>query len=141
MKTKYWFYLIAAVVGILIMLMLVDSFTQPGVQDLKGTYQELARYRNENNTGPVIRVFAVYTDEMRWDEMRSYGDFMPHTKYGNTRVFFFERALEDLRLFPDTPYFDEKWQKFCVASYEKTAMGQVNWQRYPFKANAEPEAL
>ncbi|WP_162342971.1 hypothetical protein [Cyclobacterium salsum] len=137
MKTNYWFYLIAGFVGILVLLMLVDSFTQPGVQDLKGDYQELAQYRNENNTGPVIRVFAVYSDEQLWDDMQSYGDYMPHTKYGNTRVFFFDRPLEELRLFPESPYFDEKWQSYCVASYEKTAMGQVKWQRYPFQTNED----
>lgn len=137
MKTNYWYYLIAVVAAGLMLLMLVDSFTQPGVQDLKGSYREFAQYRNENNTGPVIRIFAVYTEEMDWEEMRSYGDYMPHTKYGSTRVFFFDRPLEELQLFPDRPFFDQKWQQFCVASYEKTAMGQVRWQQYPFDSNAK----
>ncbi|SEJ49654.1 hypothetical protein SAMN05192553_104295 [Cyclobacterium xiamenense] len=129
MKTKYWRYLIGGIVAVLLLVMVYASLSQPGVQDLKGDYRELARYRNENNTGPVIRIFAVATDGKQWEEMRAYGDFMPHTKYGNTRVFFFDRDLGEIELSPEPPYFDAKWERYCIATYEKTAMGQVRWQQ------------
>ena len=84
MKTKY-------LIGVLILFVIVvmiwigfDTFTQPGVSDLDGQYTEVAHYRNENNTGPVIRIFAVYTPDSLWADMEAYGNFMPHTKYGNT---------------------------------------------------------
>ncbi|WP_163379889.1 hypothetical protein [Cyclobacterium sp. SYSU L10401] len=132
MKTNYWFYLIATVVGILVLVMVYDSLSQPGVADLKGDYRELAKFRNENNTGPVVRVFAVYTGERLWEDMRAYGDFMPHTKYGNTRVFFFDQELEDIRLSPEPPHFDARYRSACLAKYEKSAMGQVSFQQFPF---------
>lgn len=122
----------------LLLVMVYASLSQPGVQDLKGDYRELARYRNENNTGPVIRVFAVATTGRRWEEMRAYGDFMPHTKYGTTRVFFFDRELEGIHLYPEPPFFDAKWDRYCIASYEKTAMGQVKWQQ--LEASNLPES-
>lgn len=134
MKTNYWFYLIAAVVGILVVVMVYDSLSQPGVSDLKGDYRELATYRNENNTGPVVRVYAVYTKDRLWEDMRSYGDFMPHTKYGNTRVFFFDQSLEGIRLSPEPPHFDPELRIACVAKYEKSAMGQVSFQQFPFES-------
>ncbi|NHE58285.1 hypothetical protein [Cyclobacterium plantarum] len=134
MKTNYWFYLIAAAVGILMAVMVYASLSQPGVSDLKGDYRELAKYRNENNTGPVVRVFAVYTSDRLWEDMRAYGNFMPHTKYGNTRVFFFDQDLKDIRLSPEPPHFDPEFRKSCVAKYEKSAMGQVSFQQFPFES-------
>jgi hypothetical protein len=61
--------------GILIMWfalwfwIMVDSFSQPGVGDLKGEFKEVSFYRNENNTGPIIRIYAVYSPDSLWEEM------------------------------------------------------------------------
>ncbi|MBI0398622.1 hypothetical protein [Cyclobacterium marinum] len=132
MKTKNIIYLIAVMVGVLLVVIVYQSLNQPGVNDLNGDYTELAVYRNENNTGPVVRIFAVYTQDELWDDMRAYGDFMPHTKYGNTKVFFFNKALEGLELSPNSPYFPERFQEACLAVYEKTAMGGSSFKEYPF---------
>ncbi|SHN15141.1 hypothetical protein SAMN04488057_10898 [Cyclobacterium lianum] len=132
MKTNYLFYLIAAAVAILAAVMVYDSLSQPGISELQGEYRELETYRNENNTGPVVRIYAVYAKDSLWGDMRAYGDFMPHTKYGNTRVFFFAEELENIRLSPEPPHFDPQFRKVCLARYEKSAMGQVSFERYPF---------
>jgi hypothetical protein len=132
MKTKKLKYLIVFVVGVLLAVMVYQSLSQPGVQDLKGNYSELDVFRNENNTGPVIRIFAVYTDRKLWEDMRAYGDFMPHTKYGNTKVFFFDQPIDDIQLSPEAPYFQSAFQNFCIGRYEKTAMGETNFIKYPF---------
>ncbi|WP_339716581.1 hypothetical protein [Cyclobacterium amurskyense] len=132
MKSKNIIYLLAVLVGGLLMLIVYQSLSQPGVKDLKGNYTELASYRNENNTGPVVRIFAVFTDSEDWEEMRAYGDFMPHTKYGNTKVYFFNQPLDQLDLFPEAPYFKADFQEFCIGSYEKTAMGNSSFKKYPF---------
>ncbi|WP_339903553.1 hypothetical protein [uncultured Cyclobacterium sp.] len=130
MKTKNIIYLLAALVGVLLMVIVYQSLSQPGVNDLEGEYTEIAVYRNENNTGPVVRIFAVYTKAELWDDMRAYGDFMPHTKYGNTKVFFFDKAIEGLQLSPKAPYFPERFQDACLAVYEKSAMGGTSFTKY-----------
>src|SRR5690606_36739645 len=89
MKSKYIFYGIAVIVMVLVFWIGADTFTQPGIADLQGTYTEVSTYRNENNTGPVVRIYAVYAADTLWEDMEAYGNFMPHTKYGNTKVFFF----------------------------------------------------
>ncbi len=132
MKTNYWLYILFIVLGLLVVLIMYDTVTQPGVGDLEGNFQELGKIRNENNTGPVIRVYAVYTDS-GWEEMKAYGDFMPHTKYGNTKVYFFDQKFEEMDLNLEAPYFDTGFQSNCMAVYEKSAMGVANLQRYPFE--------
>jgi hypothetical protein len=133
MKTKNIIYLLAALVGVLLVVIVYQSLSQPGINDLEGKYTEIAAYRNENNTGPVIRIFAVYTKGELWDDMRAYGDFMPHTKYGNTKVYFFDKPFEDLKLSPIKPNFPERFQEACLAIYEKSAMGGTSFKEYPFK--------
>ncbi|MEX0884398.1 MAG: hypothetical protein WDZ72_13085 [Cyclobacteriaceae bacterium] len=133
MKTNYWVYLMMMVLGLLVVYMMYDTFSQPGVSNLEGHYQEINNIRNENNTGPVVRVYAVYTSDQNWDEMKAYGDFMPHTKYGNTKVFFFDQEMGRLDLNLSEPFFDNKYQSFCLAVYEKSSMGAVSFKRYPFE--------
>ena len=132
MKTNYWFYILFIVLGLLVVVILYDTFNQPGVGELEGNFQEISKSRNENNTGPVIRVYAVYTDA-GWEAMKAYGDFMPHTKYGNTKVFFFDQKLEEMDLNLKAQYFDTAFQSSCKAVYEKSAMGVANLQQNPFE--------
>lgn len=134
MKSKNIIYVIVVLVIIMIVWILGDTFTQPGIADLEGDYKEVATYRNENNTGPVVRIYAVYAADTLWEDMEAYGNFMPHTKYGNTKVFFFsDPAQTPPEVFPDPPYFDQKYQEHCVAQYEKSAMGETNFLRFPFQ--------
>ncbi len=133
MQGKKLFYFIGGIVLILIVWISAETLTQQGVVDLKGEFKEMAFYRNENNTGPVIRVYVVYTTDSLWSEMREYGDFMPHTKYGNTKVFFFtDKATTPSSIQGKEPYFKEEFQTSCIAKYEKTAMGEVRFTKYPF---------
>lgn len=134
MKSKYIIYSIAVLVIVLVFWIGADTFTQPGISDLKGTYSEVSTYRNENNTGPVIRIYAVYTADTLWEDMEAYGNFMPHTKYGNTKVFFFSDPEQTPKeVFPDEPYFDPQYQSYCVGKYEKSAMGETNMLQFPFQ--------
>ncbi|WP_194972485.1 hypothetical protein [Aquiflexum lacus] len=134
MSMKYLFYAIIIIISLIIFWIISDTFTQPGVSDLEGEYIEMAKYRNENNTGPVIRLYAVYSKDTLWNEMKEYGDFMPHTKYGNTKVFFFmDKSATPDKLRSTEPYFDSSFQDNCVAQYEKTAMGEVRFKKYPFR--------
>ena len=136
MKTKRIIYFFAGFVLIVIIYIAKESFTQPNVGDLEGRYTEHAHYRNENNTGPIIRLYAVSTPDTLWQEMEVYGNMMPHSKYGNTKVYFFKEGTDipdNIR--PEQPYFSEKYQDNCLGMYEKTAMGEVSFRKYPFTAN------
>lgn len=134
MSTRYVFYALIIVVAAIMIWIVSDMVTQPGIADLEGEYEELAFYRNENNTGPIVRIYAVYASDTLWDQMRSYGEFMPHTKYGNTKVYFFNSKEKTPKtLLPNEPNFDEVYNSYCVGFYEKSSMGQERFVKYPFR--------
>lgn len=134
MSAKKVFYLISAMVTFLVVWLIYESFNQPGVGQLEGEFRELAFYRNENNTGPIKRIYAVYTSSRNWEDLEQYGKFMPHTKYGVTTVYFFGTAAGSLKLLnPTPPHFEVRYQEDCIAVYEKNAMGQESFKIQPFK--------
>ena len=131
MKPKY------LALGALVLLLgwfIFDSLSQPGVGDLKGGFREVASYRNENNTGPIVRVLAVTVADTLWQQMRQYGDFMPYTKYGNTKVYFFRQGQPvPTEVRPGEVNFNPAFNQNCLAKYEKEVMGNVTFQRYPLR--------
>jgi hypothetical protein len=140
MKMQYLFYGIIIAVIFIIIWIGMDTFTQPGISDLKGTYSEVASYRNENNTGPVTRIYAVYAADTLWDDMKAYGNHMPHTEYGNTKVFFFsDPGHTPKELVPDLPHFDPRFEGFCIGKYEKSAMGEISIIKFPFRRNKKKD--
>jgi hypothetical protein len=126
-------YLLGIVIALLLIWIIADATNEPGVQDLPGNFEEVALYRNVNNTGPIIRIYAVTLTDTLWPEMQQYGNFMPHTKYGNTKVYFFRKGspVPD-KLTPGTENFSSDLKKFCLAVYEKDAMSTVSFRKYPF---------
>ncbi|WP_018477090.1 hypothetical protein [Pontibacter roseus] len=131
MKLKHILLLISAA---LIVWFIYDSFSQPSVDDLKGDFKEVAFYRNENNTGPIVRIYAVTVSDTLWQEMQQYGEYMPHTKYGNTQVYFFlDGQPAPKQVEPGQQNFDQQYQPYTLARYEKDAMGQESFKRYPFR--------
>jgi len=121
------------VLAVLAGYIIYDSTSQPNVNDLKGNFKEVSSYRNENNTGPIIRIYAVTVENTPWEEMQKYGDLMPYTKYGTTKVYFFEQGspFPD-KVVPDGQNFDARYNANCVAMYSKDANGQIAFSRYPF---------
>ena len=79
------------VIGVLVLLaiMLFSIFSQSDLDDFETEFIEIATVRNENNTGPVQRVYIVTVDRVNQEEMQRYGQLMPHSKLGNTKVYFF----------------------------------------------------
>ncbi|MBJ6117019.1 hypothetical protein JAO76_02375 [Pontibacter sp. BT310] len=131
MKLKH-ILILAAIV--LVGWFIYDSFSLPSVDDLEGDFKEVAFYRNENNTGPIVRVYAVTVADTLWQQMRQYGEFMPHTKYGNTKVYFFlEGSPVPDKVVAGDQSFEAQYQEFAVAKYEKESMGQVSFVQYPFR--------
>lgn len=134
MNTRRRKYLAGLVVAVLLIWFIADAVNQPGVQDLKADFEEVALYRNENNTGPIIRIYAVAVTDTLWDKMEKYGAFMPHTKYGNTKVYFFKKGLPaPQKLYPGTDNFDPQFKPYLLASYQKDAMGNINFAKFPLR--------
>ncbi|HEY0900163.1 MAG TPA: hypothetical protein VGD90_12580 [Sphingobacteriaceae bacterium] len=127
-------YAIFSVILLAAAWMIWDAVKQPGVQDLKGDFKELVFVRNEQNTGPVVRIYAVSVNDTLWQEMEKYGRYMPHTKYGVTKVYFFKAgspAPQQVSLEGDN--IPEEFKPGCIGRYEKNAMGQIVLSKYPFK--------
>lgn len=119
---------------IVIGYILWTSLSQPGPQALSGNFKELAFVRNEQNTGPVIRAYAVSVGDTLWHEMNQYGEYMPYTKYGTTTVYFFLNFNPSPASLSLTKgIMDEKFKVYCIAKYEKSTMGQVSLLRFPFR--------
>jgi hypothetical protein len=126
-------YIIFAILALVIGYIVFDSTSQPNVNDLKGNFKEVAAYRNENNTGPIIRIYAVTVQGNPWEEMQKYGDLMPYTKYGSTKVYFFdEQKPFPKTLDPGDQHFDASFNANCLAAYTKDPNGQVSFDKNPF---------
>lgn len=120
------FYLLTILVIVLVFWIGKESFTQPGLQQFEGKYKLLSSFRNENNTGPVVRIITVQALDSNKDWMRSFGDLQPHTKYGRTMVFFFTDEIDqEISLSPTEPYFTSGLKPYVIATYEKGPMGDV----------------
>lgn len=125
---------LAVLVLALILWMLKGTFFQPGTAELKAGFTAVSRYRNENNTGPVQYVFAVTVKDSIWSEMETYGNYQPHLKGGNTKVYYFmEGSRVPVQLSAGSPNFDAAYNPDCIAVYEKSAMGNTSLIRHPFK--------
>ena len=133
MLSKPTKYTLLGLTAALILYFIYDSFSLPSVDDLNGDFKEVAFYRNENNTGPIVRIYAVTVNDTLWEEMEAYGNYMPHTKYGTTRVYFFLNSQPaPSQVVPEQPNFDAQYNGNTLARYEKDAMGQISFVRHPF---------
>lgn len=132
-KAILWVVIITALI-----LVLWNVFTQPGPADLKGSFKEVAFIRNEQNTGPVIRAYAVTLSDTLWKEMIDYGNFMPYNKYGNTRVYFFlnKGPYPKQVTIGNNNNFDTKFNTYCIGLYQKDVMSQVSLKKTPFAAES-----
>jgi hypothetical protein len=136
MKNKKINIFLSILTLLLVGWMIKGTFTQPGIEDMKSGFKEITHYRNDNNTGPIQYVFAVSIKDTIATEMTTYGNFKPHHKGGNTKVYFF---MEGSKI-PSAvtggkqnfqPEFNESW----LYLYEKSAMGNVSLSKNPHYLN------
>jgi hypothetical protein len=132
-RNRFIFYLLAAIVGVVLFEIIRSSLSESGMEQFEGKYQEVGFLRNENNTGPVVRVYAIRVLDRKDDSwMNEFGTLQPHTKYGRTLVFFFsENIPNEVILSPREPYFPQEYQKYLLAKYEKTPMGESRFEVIP----------
>jgi hypothetical protein len=128
-SSRLIYSILAGIVAVLVIYIAKESFFQPGMDRFDGKYEELGNYRNENNTGPIVRLYAVKVLDNSDDWMKEYGNSLPHTKYGRTIVFFFGDEIDQkVELSPKEPYYMESMKPYLIASYEKTPMGEVRFK-------------
>ncbi|MFC3415559.1 hypothetical protein [Algoriphagus hitonicola] len=134
MKTnRIIFFVFAISVTALIAYITVESFSGRNLNQFEGKLEEMDFYRNENNTGPVLRIYAVKVYEADQEMMQEYAKLMPHTKYGRTMVFFFSDKIEEqVKVGPKEPYFDPVHNPFLLASFLKTPMSE---ERFNYLGN------
>lgn len=118
---------------IITLLILWNAFSQPGLNDFDTTFKEVDLYRNENNTGPVERIYLVTTNDSIWNEMERYSKLMPYSKLGTTKVYFFHQDHPfPTKALSGRVNFDERYNKYCLARYEKNSFGAESFSVFPF---------
>lgn len=133
MNKNRWIGLILSVV---LLLVAIDLLRQ-GQASFETNFVEVLSYRNPNNTGPIHRIYVISVSEENWDEMLQYGSRSPHSKYGMTTLYFFrEDGPLPTNINPIKPHIEADFEQHCLARYEKQAMGQENFERYPFNPNS-----
>jgi len=130
---KYKVYIL--VISVLIIIAIIwNTITEPGIKDLKSDFKEVVFIRNEQNSGPILRIYAVSLKAENWEEMEQYGNYMPHNKYGNTKIYFFLNSNKTPNSLKHGDInIDEQFNKYCIAIYEKDGMSQTSLKRYPFE--------
>ena len=104
---------------------MTESFSEQGIAAYQDQFEEVGYYRNENNTGPVLRIYAYQTQVEDPEVLKSFADLLPHTKYGRTLVFFVHESVNTpVVLSPESPYFPASLSPSIFAKYEKTPMGE-----------------
>ncbi len=119
---------------ILIALMIYSMFAEENIHDLKGDFKEVAFTRNENNTGPVVRIYAFTVADTLWSTMKEHTNLLPHTKYGTTEAYYFlnsDIAPESVNL--KHPKIAFEFESYCIAKTVKDGMGNVKIFPYPFR--------
>ena len=123
MKTNQIIFLAIAI--FLIGYISVESLSSGNLRQFEGKLEEMDFYRNENNTGPVLRIYSVKVIDADRAMMQDYAKQMPHNKYGRTMVFFFSNEIEEkVMIGPKDPYFDPVHNPFLLASFLKTPMSE-----------------
>ena len=131
LKNKKTYILLAAFIAVAIMLWNVAR--EPGIKDLPGNFKEVAFVRNEQNSGPVVRIYAVTVNGEYWKEMEQYGNYMPHTKYGTTRIYFFSDKKTYPTILTLGANIPANYRDNCIGIYEKNGMAQVLLRKHPYK--------
>ena len=126
MKRPSALIIILGITVFIILAMIVkESFSEQGIAAYQDQFEEVGYYRNENNTGPVLRIYAYQTQVEDPEVLKSFADLLPHTKYGRTLVFFVNESVKaPVVLSPESPYFPASLSSSIFAKYEKTPMGE-----------------
>lgn len=122
---KKRFLWLGLIILIIVYIVISDSSLLTNTKEIRGNFTETAFSRNENNAGPVIRLYAVKVDSPMVAEYEEYGNSMPHTEHGITKIFFFDTeqgSPEELSL--TAPHYDTTRYN-AIWVYQKNAIGET----------------
>ena len=121
--------LLGITVLIVLGVIVTESFSEQGIAAYQDQFEEVGYYRNENNTGPVLRIYVYQTQVEDQEVLKSFADLLPHTKYGRTLVFFVHESVKaPVVLSPESPHFPASISPSIFAKYEKTPMGEQQFE-------------
>lgn len=125
MKKKQFLWLgFFVVLTVVILVFDSKNFSQPS--KLEGGFKEVGFYRNENNDGPVVRIYSVTVKDPSIAKYEDYGNAMPYTLYGNTKVYFFDaKEQAPTKLVFNSPHFDTLNYK-AIKIYERNGANTVS---------------
>ena len=124
-RPKALIFVLGCVVLLLLGIIVKESFSETGIAAYKDQFEEVSFFRNENNTGPVLRIYVFRTEVQHPEVLKTFADLLPHTKYGRTLAFFVrETVLGPVELSPKKPHFSDSLRPFIFAKYEKSPMGE-----------------
>jgi hypothetical protein len=121
-------------IGIIIVAMLLNMLLSENINTIEGGFEELAFVRNENNTGPVHRLYAYHVSDTLWGNIQKHADLLPHTKYGSTEVYYFiaPAKAEAIQLNLNDSKQSNFEREYCIAYLKKNGMGKLSFERFPF---------
>lgn len=118
---------------IVIGLMFYSLNETENINSLEGDFKELAFKRNENNTGPIQRVYAFSIEDTLWSEMKKHADLLPHTKYGSTKVYYFlEEQISEVELNLSLKGINQEAKSKCIAQAIKDGQSRLIFKKNPF---------
>jgi hypothetical protein len=118
---------------IVVGLIFYSLFSTENINSLEGDFEELAFERNQNNTGPIQRVYVFSVDDTLWSEIKKHSDLLPHTKYGTTEVYYFlkdEISKDKLKL--SLRGLNAASREFCIAHAIKDGQSRIKFSKFPF---------
>src|SRR5690606_7070734 len=122
-KRWIWF---GVIILIVLAIIVNDSSLLTDTKKIRGGFTETAFKRNENNSGPVIRLYAVKVDSTLVADYEEYGNSMPHTEHGTTKIFYFDANTGSPdKLSLEAPYYDTSKYE-AVSIFQKNAVGSVS---------------
>ncbi len=118
---------------IVIGLIFYSLFESENINSLGGNFKELAFERNENNTGPIQRIYAYSIEDTLWSEMQKHADLLPHTKYGTTEVYYFlDNKISELQLKLSLKGINQEAKSKCIAHAIKNGQSRLMFKKNPF---------
>lgn len=92
MKKNRKVWLLAVALIIILGYMIWDSYSQPGIKDIPGEFEEVAFVRNEQNKGGIERIYAVTVGDLSNANYDACAELFPTNDFNSViRVFFFDR--------------------------------------------------
>lgn len=92
MKNYRKVWLLAVPLTIILGYMIWDSYSQPGIEDIPGDFEEVAFVRNEQNKGGIERIYAVTVGDLANANYEVCAELFPTNDFNSiTRVFFFDK--------------------------------------------------